>query len=65
VAAVTDSALEMKRNGFPFDLHWPETPAWSGGDSSSWSGGDSSQWSGGGDASAWSGSAESAQAWKS
>jgi glutamate-1-semialdehyde aminotransferase len=62
ITAVTDSALEMKRNGFPFDLHWPETPAWSG--DSSWSGSGDSSWSGSGDAAqSWSGDA--AKSWNS
>jgi glutamate-1-semialdehyde aminotransferase len=37
VSSVTESALEMKRNGFPFDLAWPDQPAWSAEAAAEWS----------------------------
>ena len=36
VGAVTESALEMKRNGFPFDLAWPDQPAWTAEQAAEW-----------------------------
>jgi glutamate-1-semialdehyde 2,1-aminomutase len=49
ITSVTDAALEMKKNGFPFDLHWPDESAWGASSAGSWSSdsaGSEAGWSG-------------------
>lgn len=45
IEAVTASTLEMRANGFPFDLAWPDQPAWGGNGAGGWSGDTSGTWS--------------------